>query len=53
MDRHLLGLRLLAEEAGGSIPKIFKSDGFNKMQRYGLLTSPVILNPFLIKKIYA
>lgn len=46
VDRHLLGLRLMAEENGLPIPKFYSSPGFVKSQHFQVSTSQVA-TPFL------
>uniref|UniRef100_A0A914QN05 Choline/carnitine acyltransferase domain-containing protein n=1 Tax=Panagrolaimus davidi TaxID=227884 RepID=A0A914QN05_9BILA len=41
MDRHLLGLRLIAAEKSLSIPKIFNEDAYRKMSHFLVSTSQV------------
>ncbi|KAE9553994.1 hypothetical protein FO519_002811 [Halicephalobus sp. NKZ332] len=41
MDRHLLGLRLIAAENGLEIPDIFKTDAYRKMMHFRVSTSQV------------
>lgn len=39
MDRHLLGLRVIAEQNCKDLPEIFKCDAYQQMTKYALLTS--------------
>ena len=41
VDRHLLGLRLIAQEAGMEIPDFFKDEAYSKSMYYRLSTSQV------------
>ena len=41
VDRHLLGLRLIAQEAGMEIPDLFKDEAYLKSNHFSLSTSQV------------
>ena len=41
IDRHLLGLRLTAQEAGMEIPDFFKDEAYSRSSHYCLFTSQV------------
>ena len=41
VDRHLLGLRLIAQEAGMEIPDFFKDEAYSKSLHFCLSTSQV------------
>ena len=41
VDRHLLGLRLIAQEAGMEIPNFFKDEAYSRSMYYRLSTSQV------------
>ena len=41
VDRHLLGLRLIAQEAGMELPDFFKDDAYSRSMNYRLSTSQV------------
>ena len=41
VDRHLLGLRLIAQEAGMEIPDFFKDEAYSRSMYYQLSTSQV------------
>ena len=41
VDRHLLGLRILANDAGTTMPKIFTDPSYGKSLHFGLSTSQV------------
>ena len=41
IDRHLLGLRLIAQEAGMEIPDFFKDEVYSRSSHYCLFTSQV------------
>lgn len=41
VDRHLLGLKLLAVESGMNIPKLYQDAGFVKSTHFRLSTSQV------------
>ena len=43
MDRHLLGLRLLAKEAGMETPELFKDPAYGKSVHFCLSTSQVMV----------
>ena len=45
VDRHLLGLRLIAQEAGMEIPDFFKDEAYSKSMYYRLSTSQVSYFP--------
>lgn len=47
MDRHLLGLRLIAEEHNLPVPELFKSDAYQKMMHFTLLTNQLPTRHFL------
>ncbi|XP_030377429.1 carnitine O-acetyltransferase-like [Scaptodrosophila lebanonensis] len=44
VDRHLLGLRLMAREHGKPQPKFFKSEGFAKSMHFRICSSQVATN---------
>lgn len=48
VDRHLLGLRLLAKEAGMETPEIFKDPAYGKSMHFCLSTSQVPVESFPI-----
>ncbi len=41
VDRHLLGLRLIAQEAGMEIPDFFKDEAYSRSMYYRISTSQV------------
>lgn len=43
IDRHLLGLKLIAKENGLPVPELFADDGFVKSTHYRISTSQVRL----------
>lgn len=47
MDRHLLGLRLIAQEHGLPVPKLFECDAYKKMMHFTLSTSQVPTRHYL------
>ena len=41
VDRHLLGLRLIAQEAGMEIPDFYKDEAYSRSMYFRLSTSQV------------
>lgn len=51
IDRHLLGMRLIAQENGLPVPEIFTDPAYKKSTHYNLSTSQVGLNSAVLSQV--